>query len=140
MTSEEILEQLDQLTSTYSTLSQTRNRLVLDGKKEEAERLESSAETLRQTIDELRGRAADQWTGEAGQLETEVRNLNQAIEGMIAEIQDDIQTAQTIIDLAGAIDEMVATVRDLAGLRYEPRASAHDQPVEITTSSTSQPR
>jgi hypothetical protein len=104
---------LNELNATYSQLTNAKLRLEFAGKNDEADEVSGSAEKVRQEIDRLRGEVADRWTDDTQALIQEIRDCNSTVEGYIQEIQSDIQTAQNVVKLVGAVDDIIGRVKQV---------------------------
>ena len=68
---------------------------------------------LRDAIDTLRGRVADQWNRDTEKLRDGLRQANAKVQASIRNIQKKINVAQNLIKLIGQIDDALVAVKGL---------------------------
>lgn len=112
---DETLAAITELNSVHGKLTNAELRLKLARKNEEARQLGDKAEELRKQIDKLRGEAADKWVQQAQALAADVRKHNAQVEGYIQDIQKSIETAQNVVKLIGAVDDVIGKVKGVVG-------------------------
>ncbi len=107
------LDLLDEMNATYSGLTSTRLKLRMDGKDEEAGKVQEKRTELRAEIDRVRGLAAEEWASKADALAAEVKAHNETVQGYVDDIQKNIETAKNVVKLVGAAGDVISRVRSM---------------------------
>ena len=107
------LDLLAEMNASYGELTSTRLQLRLDGKDDEAQQIQERRTKLRAEIDRIRGKAAEDWAAKADALAADVKAHNETVQGYINDIKNNIETAQNVVKLVGAVDDLVSRVRSV---------------------------
>ena len=107
------LDLFDEMDATYSALTSTRLKLIAGGKDVEAEKIQEQRKKLRAEMDRIRGLAAAEWASKADALAADVKAHNETVQGYITDIQNNIETAQNVVKLVGAVGDMIGRVKSM---------------------------
>ena len=112
----EIEAKIDLITSMITSLGKLTNveaRLRFAGDAAQADQVKEKHDELREAIDTLRGKVADQWTADAAQIEEEIRKRNAKVQASIRNIQKKINIAENVVKILGQVDDAIAAVAGL---------------------------
>ena len=104
---------LAEMNASYGELTNTRLRLRQDGKDDEAQQIQERRTKLRAEIDRIRGKVAEEWAAKADALAADLKAYNETVQGYINDLKNNIETAQNVVKLVGAVDDLVGRVRSV---------------------------
>jgi len=104
---------IGQLQITYSKGNDLRVSLLLADKAPDAQTVQKKNRVLEQQIDGLISRLLDQWGVDAGSVIEDGRKRNRQLQGMIRDIENQIDVANKVIKAIGFIDDAIATAKKI---------------------------
>jgi hypothetical protein len=104
---------IGQLQITCSKGNDLRVGLLLADKGPEAESVQKKNRVLEREIDRLIARLLDQWGVDAGSVIEDGRKRNRNLQGMIRDIENQIDVAKKVIKAVGLIDDAIATAKKI---------------------------
>lgn len=108
---------IDQLLAARRSAQRLELTLRFRGDDKSAERVWRAATRMSAEIDILIGRAMEEWTGKAAAVIATIDAQQRLLAATIRDIKGNIDTANNVIAAVAAIDDIVATAKDvLAGL------------------------
>ena len=99
--------------TSLSKLTNVEMRLRFAGDAARADLVQAKHDELREAIDTLRGRFADQWTRDTEDIREGLRQANAKVQASIRNIQKRINVAQNVVRVIGQIDDALAAVKGL---------------------------
>ena len=104
---------LDEMTAAYSDMTRTMLKLKEAKKNKEAAKIQAQLTKLRAEIDQVRGFIAVDWTAKANALAADVKTHNETVQEYITSIQDNVETAQNVVKLVGAVNDLIVRVKSM---------------------------
>ena len=107
---------IDLITRMITSLGKLTNveaRLRWNGDEADADEVKAKHDELRDQIDVLRGRVADQWAADAEVIEEKIRKANEKVQASIRNIQKKIQVAENV---ARVLDQVTQAINAIQGL------------------------
>jgi len=101
------------MTTSLGKLTNVEMRLRFDGDTAGADLVQVKHDELRDAIDTLRGRVADQWVLDTERVREGLRQANAKVQACIRNIQKRIDIAQNVTKVIGQIDDALAAVKGL---------------------------
>ena len=111
--SEEQRQIIGQLQITSSKGNDLRVGLLLADNASDAEKVQKTNRGLEREIDKLIAHLLDQWGVDAGSVIEEGRKRNRQLQGMIRDIENQIDVANKVIKAIGFIDDAIATAKKI---------------------------
>ena len=87
--------------------------LRLQGRDQEADAAEEKEKALTARIDALLATAMETWAGQAAELTTRLKAINQRLSANVARVRQRDENAEHIAGALGAIDDAIEVVRRL---------------------------
>jgi len=112
----DIEAKIDLITSMVTSLGKLTNveaRLRFAGDAARADQVRQKHDELRDAIDTLRGKVADQWTQDAAQIEAEITKRNAKVQASVRNIQKKIDIAENVVKIIGQVDDAIQAVAGL---------------------------
>jgi hypothetical protein len=116
MMNDDIEAKINLITRMITSLGKLTNieaRLRWSGDIAAADEIKAKHDELREQIDILRGRVADQWTKDAAQVEEGIRKANTKVQASIRDIKKKIKIAENVVKVIGQVNDAVVAVREL---------------------------
>ena len=113
---EDIDAKVDLIVAMVTSLGKLTNvemRLRFSGDTDGADQIQEKHDELRDAIDRLRGRVADQWAHETEAIREGIRKANAKVQASIRNIQRRINIAQNVTKVIDQIDDALAAVKGL---------------------------
>lgn len=104
---------IGQLEITYSQGRALRASLLLADKAADAQTVQEKNKDLEQQIEGLVARLLDQWGLEAASVIEDGQRRNQQLQGMIRDIENQIDVANKVIKAIGFIDDAIDTAKKI---------------------------
>ncbi len=82
-------------------------QLKVEGKEDEATQLGEAIDELEIIIRTLRGKILDNWTDQIPNLRADLMVMNGEVQIAMDDIEDDVQTAERVVELFGKLDKAI---------------------------------
>lgn len=104
---------ITRMITSLGKLSNIEARLRWSGDTTSADQIKVKHDELRDQIDILRGRVADQWTKGTAQIEEGIRKANTRVQTSIRDIQRNIKVAENVVKVIGQVNDAIVAVKGL---------------------------
>lgn len=94
-------------------LTNVEARLRFAGDTTQANQVQAKHDELRDAIDRLRAKIAQDWTGDLEPLEDGLRKINAKVQASIRDIQRNINVAGNVVKVLGQVEQVVKLANGL---------------------------